>query len=141
MLCRKGWQAVVVSAVVAGLLFRAEGASSSDFSPELSANSALTLTLNVSDFALINHYVTPHYLGSNSLPDLLPNFPPQDLFSRRFTENGDPLLSPDLDEPAWDMLWHDVARISIIAVPEPSSFALFAIATLLFGTRNLRQRK
>ncbi len=141
MLCRKGWQTVVVSAVVAGLSFRAEEAFSSDFPTDLSANSALTLTLNVPDFALINHHAAPHYLGSNSLPDLLPNLPPQDLFSHRFADGSDPLPSPDLDEPAWDLLWHDAARISIIAVPEPSSFALFAIATLLFGTRNLRERK
>ena len=141
MLCRKGWQAVVVSAVVAGLSFRAEGALSSDFPTELPANSALALTLNVPDFALINHHSTPNYLGSNSLPDLLPIILPQDLFSHRFADGDDALPSPDVNEPAWDMLWHDAARISIIAVPEPSSFALFAIATLLLGARNLRQRK
>src|SRR6478735_7712423 len=107
MLCRKGWQAVVVSAVVAGLLFRAEGASSSDFSTELSANSALTLTLNAPDFALINQISAPHYLGSNSLPELLPILPPQDLFSHRFAGGSDPTPDAGLGEFTWDTLWRD----------------------------------
>ena len=142
MLCRKGWKAVfVVSVVVTGLLFRAEGALASDFSPEDSADSALTLTLNVPDFALINQITRPHYLGSNSLPDLLPNFPPQDLFSHRFGHRSDPSPEAGLDGLTWDMLWRHAHRIPVNAVPEPSALALFAVATLLLGARNLRSRK
>ena len=141
MLCRKGWKAVVVSVVAAGLLFRAEAELHSDFQAETSSNSALNLTLNVPDFALINQITRPHYLGSNSLPDLLPNFPPQDLFSHRFGHRSDPSPESGLDGLTWDMLWSHAHRIPINAVPEPSALALFAVATLLLGARNLRSRK
>jgi len=141
MLCRKGWKAIAVFVVVTGLLFRAEAELYSDFPAETSSNSALNLTLNVPDFALINHHATPHYLGSNSLPNLLPSLPPQDLFSQRFAAGSDPAPGAGLDELTWDTLWHNAQRIPINAVPEPSTLVLFAIATLLLGARNRRSRK
>jgi hypothetical protein len=141
MLCRKGWKAVAVFVVVAGLLFRAGAELYSDFPAETSSNSALNLTLNVPDFALINQPAAPHYLGSNSLPNLLPNLPPQDLFAHRFGDRIDPVPETGLDGLTWDMLWNQAHRIPINAVPEPSTLALFAVATLLLGTRNRRQQK
>lgn len=133
MLCRKGWKAVFVFIVAAGLWFRAEAELYSDLSIEPSSNSTLEFTLDVPDFALINHHSTSHYLGSNSLPDLLQDFPPQNLFTHRFADTAEP--KPDLDTPAWDNLWRVAPRVPINAVPEPSTFALLAVGALLLGSR------
>ncbi len=144
MLCRKGWKAVVVWFVVAaGLSFRAEADLYSDFAVEPSAPAVLELTLQVPDFALRNYHAVPHYLNSNSLPDLRADFPPQDLFTSRSTPEFTPGLTADAatDVSAWDTLWNGAHRIPINAVPEPSTLALLAAATLLLGARYLCPRK
>ena len=144
MLCRKGWKAVVVFFVVAaGLSFRAEADLYSDFTVEPSSPAALELTLQVPEFALLNYHAAPHYLNSNSLPDLLSDLPPQDLFTYRSAPEFNPsrAAAHATDDSAWDTLWNGAHRIPINAVPEPSALALLAIATVVLGARNLRSRK
>lgn len=144
MLCRKGWKAVVVLFVVAaGLSFRAEADLYSDFAVEPSAPAALELTLQVPDFALLNYHATPHYLNSNSLPDLLTDLPPQDLFTYRSAPEFNPGMAAAnaTDDSAWETLWNGAHRIPIHAVPEPSALTLLTAAALWLGARNLRLRK
>lgn len=144
MLCRKGWKAVVVVFVVAaGLSFRADADLYSDFAVEPSVPPALELTLQVPDFALLNYHAAPHYLNSNSLPDLLSDLPPQDLFTYRSTPefNAGMTAADGTDDSAWETLWNGAHRIPIHAVPEPSKLALLAAAALLLGARHLRPRK
>lgn len=136
MLYRQGLRAVVICAVAAGLLFRAEGAFSSNLTNDTFPFAASEeIAIQLPEFSLINHYAQTHYLASNREPDFLVSVPPQDLFaySSSLAIRWNVSDIQHADAPAWDSLWHNVKSIPMTAVPEPTAAALVALGVALLG--------
>lgn len=138
MLYRQGLRAVVICAVAAGLLFRAEGAFSASLTNDTFPFSSTEIALHLPEFSLIHHYAQTHYLASNREPDFLVNVPPQDLFTycSSLAPRWDVSDIQHAEAPAWDTLWHNVKSLPTTAVPEPTAAAL-----LVLGGALLRWRK
>lgn len=124
------------------MMLRAKAELYPDLSVAAFPPSALNTTVSLPDFGLVNHYPETDYLSSSNLPSLLANIPSQDLFadSGSLEVESESIAASD-GVPAWDSLWQGASRISIAAVPEPSSLAVLAVGAALLGARKLRPRK
>jgi hypothetical protein len=144
--CCAGRRALVFAVIAAGMLFRANAelypALSVATFPPTAETAAETAILSPLDFSLANHYSGAHYLDHSNLPSLLVTLPPQDLFTYSAAlELQADRLDPQDAAPAWESLWQGANRISVAAVPEPSTFALLGAGAFLLGARKLRSRQ